>query len=200
MLNELATRAAPFGMVGIKELIKYFESGATGEIVTTQTTYLDLACSCQPHSELPEKYRVHYRGKREFSVETGVFSTLQLFENHPLLIQYTEPMVAVQLVSSVPDKQLFRENVEIAIDRVFGRWRSIEEYQFMPLNTFLEESYGIFVEAPKSLAEALWQAGERSGVKLTMLERHKPKDIFPRVLLLDSWYVIADDFRIEPVM
>jgi hypothetical protein len=184
-------------VVEIKDLINHFASGATGEIVKTQTTYLDAVCFFQPETDLPQKYRVHYRGKREFSIETVKFSSLQLLNKHPLLLQYTEPIVAVQLVSSVSDKQLFRENLESAIHQVFGTWRSIEEYNFMPLNEFLKESYGILMEAPKSFAEAAIQEGERSGVELTMLERYEPKGICPQVLLFDESYVIADDFRLE---
>jgi len=183
----------------IEDLIKDFNSGATGEIVRTQTTYLDVVCSFPPESSLSQKYRIHYRGKREFSLDKGDFISLQLLDNHPLLLEYTEPFIAVQLISSVSDKQLFREELEYEINQVFGGWRSVEEYNFIPLDKFLEESYGILIEAPKSFAEAVMRAAERSGVKLTMLERHEPKGIFPRVLFLDERYIIADDFRVGRV-
>lgn len=187
----------------IEDLIEYFNSDARGEIVKTQTTYLEIVCLFAPEFALFRKYRIHYCGKREFSIAKGEFTTLLLLDNHPLLLEYTEPFVPVQLISAVSDKQLFRKQLESEINQVFGGWRSVEEYNFMPLDKFLEEDYGILMEAPKTFAEAVMKAAQRSGVKLALNERYKLDERYkqkgnsPRVLFFDESYIIADDFRVE---
>ncbi len=183
----------------IKDLIKHFESGATGEIVKTQTTYLDAVCSFRSESCSPQKFRVHFRGKREFLLGKGGFTRLRLLDKHPLLLDYTEPHIAVQLISTVNEKQLFREELALAADKIFDGWRSVEDYNFMPLDEFLEGSYGILMVAPKPFAEAVMQAAERSGVKLRVSEEYPSKGNVPLVLLLDEWCVVADDFKVERV-
>ena len=183
-------------MLEIEEIIRRFESGATGEILKTQTTYFDVVCSFEVETFLSQNIRVHFRGKREFSLGKGKFSSLQLFDEHPLLIDYNEPIVRVHLASAVDDKQKFREELEHAANQVFDGWRSFERYLIMPLDKFLEKSYGVLVSAPKSFAEAVVKAGERSDVKLVLHEGYDQKGKW-HVLLLDDWYVVADSFRTE---
>ncbi len=187
----------------IEDLIEYSNSGARGEIVKTQTTYLEIVYLFASEFSLLRKYRVHYRGKREFSIAKGEFTTLLLLDNHPLLLEYTEQFVPVQLISAVSDKQLLRRQLEGEINQVFGGWRSVKEYNFMSLDKFLEEGYGILMEAPKTFAEAVMRAAERSGVKLALNERYKLGEYYkqkgnsPRGLFFDERCVIADDFRVE---
>lgn len=180
----------------IKDLINRFESGATGEIVKTQTTYFDVVCSFEPKTFSPQKIRIHFRGKREFSLGKGKFSSFQMFDEHPLLIDYNEPIVRVHLASAVDDKQKFREELEHAANQVFDGWRSFERYLTMPLDKFLEKSYGVLVSAPKSFAEVIVKAGERCNMKFVLHEGYDRKGKW-HILLLDDWYVIADSFRTE---
>lgn len=183
-------------MLEIKDLINRFESGATGKIAKTQTTYFEIVYSFEPETFSSQKIRVHFRGKREFSLGKGKFSSLQLFDEHPLLIDYNEPIVRVHLASAVDDKQKFREELEHAANQVFDGWRSFERYLTMPLDKFLEKSYGVLVSAPKSFAEAVIKAGERSDVELVLREGYDQKGKWC-VLLFDDWFVIAESFRTE---
>jgi len=182
----------------VEDIIGRFESGAIGEIVKTQTTYLDAICSFQ-FKPSPQNLRIHFRGKREFLLGKDKFTRLQLFDEHPLLIDYNEPIVRVHLASAVSDKQKFREELEFAAKQVFKDYRSLERYLLMPLDKFLEKSYGILVSAPKTFADAVIEAGERSEVKLVPHEGYDQKGKW-RILFLGNWYVIADDFRVECLM
>jgi hypothetical protein len=112
------------------------------------------------------------------------------------LIDYIDPIVRVHLASVVSDKQRFREELESAADQVFGNWRSFEKYLIMPLDKFLEKSYGVLMSTSKTFAEAVVQRAESIGVKLIMHEGYEQKGK-PSVIFFDDWYVIADDFRVE---
>jgi hypothetical protein len=184
----------------IKDLIKRFESGAIGEIVKTQTTYLDIVFIFQSEPlTTQDKFRIHFRGKREFSLGKSKFAHLQLFEEHPLLIDYIDPIVRVHIASSVSDKQKFREELESVANQVFGGWRSFESYLIMPLDKFLEKSYGVLMSTSKTFGEAVVQMAERIGVKLIIHKGYEQKGK-PCVIFFDDCYVIADDFKVEFVM
>ncbi len=182
----------------IEDLIVQFNTGASGEILKTQTTYLEVICSFQSEPS-QDKFRIHYRGKREFSLGKGKFTSLELFENHVLLLKYKEPIVSVHLASLVSDRQKFREELDLVANRIYGSWSSVEDFCSPPSDWTLEKPYGILISAPLSYAEAVIEAAERIGVKLVFGHRNEPRGKMPRVLLLDEWYIIADDFGVERV-
>lgn len=188
-------------VIEIEEIIRFFESGATGEILKTQTTYFDASCCFQSESLTPQdKFRVHLRGKRNFSLGKGKFFSFRLFEKHPLLLRYAEPFVSVHLASFVSDRQKFREELDLVANQFYGSWRSVENFCSPPSDWTLEKPYGILMEAPLSYAEAVVEAAERSNVDLFIRNYHKSRDEnMPRVLVFDEWFVIADDFRVQRV-
>lgn len=185
----------------IKEIIRLFESGATGEILKTQTTYFDALCYFQSESLSPqEKFRVHFRGKRNFSLGRGKFFSFRLFEKHPLLLRYEEPIVLVHLASLVSDRQKFREELNLVANRFYRSWQSVEDFCSPPSDWTLEKPYGILMEAPLSYAQAVVEAAEGIGVDLFIRNYHKARnENMPRVLVLDEWIVVADEFRVERV-
>jgi len=196
-----STASLKNNVLEIEEIIRRFESGAIGEILKTQTTYFDALCFFQSEPLLPqEDFRIHFRGKRNFSLGKGKFFSFQLFEKHPLLLRYAEPLVSVHLASLVSDRQKFREELDLIAKKFYGSWQSVEDFCSPPSDWMLEKPYGILMEAPLSYAEAVVEAAERSGVDLFIRNYHKSRDEnMPRVLVLDEWFVIADDFRVERV-
>lgn len=183
--------------IEIEDLIERFNQGASGEIIKTQTTYLDIKCCFQSEiSPAQKKFRIQYIGKREFSLSESKFTQLQLFQEHPLLLNFIEPIVTIHLASFVSDKEKFRKRLEALAHHFFGQWRSFEDYLNMPLDNFLEKSYGILMSAPKNFAEAVVQMAERDSIKLIIHDYDK-KTISPFLILFDDNYVIADDFKIE---
>jgi hypothetical protein len=185
----------------IEEIIRLFESDATGEILKTQTTYFDAVCYSQSESHLSQdNFRVHFRSKRYFSLGRGKFFSFRLFEKHPLLLRYAEPLVSVHLASLVSDRQMFCEELDLVANKIYGSWRSVEDFCSPPSDWTLEKPYGILMEAPLSYAEAVVEAAERIGVDLFIRNYHKKRDEnMPRVFVLDDWFVIADDFRVERI-
>lgn len=188
-------------MLEIEEIIRLFESGATGEILKTQTTFFDALYYFQSELLSPqEKFRVHFRGKRNFSLGKGKFFSFQLFEKHPLLLRYAEPVVSVHIASLVSDRQKFRAELDLVANKFYGRWRSVEDFCSPPSDWTLEKPYGILMGAPLSYAEAVVEAAKGIGVDLYIRNYHKSRDErMPRVLVLDEWFVIADDFKVERV-
>lgn len=180
------------------ESLRKYETGVSGKVVRTQTTFLDLECSLPSDSaHVPSRYRIHYHQKHEFSLHLAPFTSLRIEREHPLLLQYAERMDSLELVSEVRDKPRFIAELNKAAIEVFNGWRNAESYSLMPLEEFIKESYGILMIAPRSYADAVLKAAERCDVKLALHGGNQPMEPFPAVLLLDNMYVVADEFRIE---
>jgi hypothetical protein len=179
-----------------EEFAKRCSLGVAGEIIKTQTTFFVAVCSfpAEPFAQ-KEKYRIHFRGKRDFSIGKGQFTSLQLFDNHPLLLKYIEPLVSVHLTSLVTDRKTFRESLDLVAKHIYGKWSSIERFCLPPSDWTLEKPYGILMEAPLSYANAVVEAAGRCGVNLILRNQYEQNGKKPRVLILDQWYIIADDFR-----
>ena len=183
----------------LQNLVSHFAAGAVGDIVKTQTTYLDIVCSqLGEPSKCTATYRIHFDGKRDFSLAKGTFTSFALVEKHPLLLEYTEPFKDIYLASLVSDKQKFITDLRFAAIEIFNGWRALERYaNSMPLDELLAKRYGLLMSAPVSFAQLVMQVAEKSGVALNTLDGARLNGEKPRALLLDAWYVVADNFRAE---
>lgn len=182
----------------LEKVIAFFKAGSVGEIVKTQTTYLDFVCSQSEPSASSATYRIHFQGKRDFSLAKGRITSLMLLEEHPLLLEYVEPFKDIYLSCLVSDKQKFIADLECAASQKFDGWRSLYRYtNGMPLGELLAKRYGLLMSAPASFAKRVMEVAEENGATLNMLEGARPSKEKPHVLLLNTWYVIADDFRAE---
>jgi hypothetical protein len=182
----------------LAKLISKFEGGATAAIIKTQTTYLDIVCSHPEDSLWGATYRIHFRGKRDFLLEKGIFTSFVLLDEHPLLLEYTEPHKDIYLSSRVPDKQKFISDLEDAARIKFEGWRSLARYvnPQMRLSELLDKSYGLLMSTPISFAEMIMNVAEENNVELNVLSGMMAQGK-PQVLLMDRYYVVADSFHAE---
>lgn len=66
------------------------------------------------------------------------------------------------------------------------------------LNEFLDEGFGILMEAPKSFADHVFSNAKSMGVDLHTRSGHVP-DTKMRLLLMDEYFVIAEGFTIDRI-
>src|SRR5688572_7675038 len=122
-----------------------------GEILVAQTTFVEIACH---DGEVTSQLRIHYRGKQEANVKRARFERLEILEEHPLLFQYTELSESIYLSSRVEGKGKFIDLLEKAALKHFNGWRTLYSYvnpNFRRrLDEFLDEGFGILMDAPKS--------------------------------------------------
>jgi hypothetical protein len=183
--------------IEIYNLVERFASGCVGEIVKTQTTFVEIVVEIDSRGgDSRNNIRIHYSGKREFSLNKGKFTSMQIFHDHPILIDHIDQSACVSMASGVANKEKFRKVLETAAKDVFGGWRSFESYLNMPLDIFLEKDYGILMFAPLTYAKAVVEMAEAMGVKLILTEGQEQTGR-PHVIFFDEWYVIADDFRVH---
>jgi len=183
----------------LQDLIARFAAGAVGEILKTQTTYIDVVCSQLGElSKWTANYRIHFHHKRDFALARGIFTSVSLVDEHPLLFEYTEPFKDIYLASPIGDKQKFITDLRFAAMQVFDGWRTLERYlNPMPLDELLGKRYGLLMSAPSSFAQHVMLVAEERGIELNMLEATKVHREKPRALLLDAWHVVAEKFSAE---
>ena len=160
-----------------------------GTILRKQTTYIDLITESK-------SFRIHFLGKREFKFIDDRFKTISVYSEHPLLLDYVEPMMPVHLASPVDDNAKFRGLLEEAAAKVFGKWRSVDRYLNLPLEEFLKKSYGLLMIAPETFARLAAERAEELGVRL-IVHDGQTDDGSPPALILDENFVIANEFRVE---
>jgi hypothetical protein len=184
-------------------LIQRFGNRPSGEIVRTQTTYIDIVLRSPEgdgisEEEEEEEFRIHYDRKQEFNLSLGKFSSIFLETAHPLLIDYLEPNYRVDLGCYVEDKTKFRSILQSVTIEIFDGWRSFESYLNMPLDEFLRERYGILMFAPRTFATKVVEESGTVGIKLYAIPISLPTSS-PEVLIFDRSYVIANGFKVEPL-
>ncbi len=176
------------------DIHSFFDRQINGEVVNTQTTYVDLAAS-SPNLE-KALYRVHFDQKQEFQLEKRTFTRVSITDKHPLLIDYDEVRMDVHLSGMVKEKGEFTDALQrVALDN-FGTWRTYDRYMNVPLDQFLERSYGVLMTAPASFANSVVELATDFEVSLFLRNESPPKGEF-KVLLLDDLFVIAKDFRFQ---
>jgi hypothetical protein len=183
--------------MNIQELIATFSSYTRALVTRRQTTFFDIECEQLLAGNKRKFLRVHYDHKHEVNVQNRLFKSLSHETDHPLLLEYTEHIYPVQLVSEVKDKVCFLEQLSEAAADVFGIWRPANAYCFIPPQNFIERSYGILMEAPRSYVDAVISRAATCGVTLIAGKAQNPREPSAKVLLMDEMYVIADGFRVE---
>jgi hypothetical protein len=183
----------------LENAIGRFGVGWVGEVVKTQTTYLDFVCYQAELSEHSAAYRIRFQGKNEFFLAKGRFTSLILSDKHPLLVEYTEPFMDIYLASLIGERQKFIADLEFTATQIFDGWRSLDRYlnPQISLDELLTKGFGLLMSAPFSFAKLVMGVAEKNGVVLNLLQGHKPSKQNARVLLLDTWYVVADSFSAE---
>lgn len=170
-----------------------------GEVRVAQTTFLELDCN---KGEGMSRLRIHYKGKQEANVKPTLFERLQFLDEHPLLIQYTEPSETIYLSSRVNDKQKFISLLEEAARKHFNGWRTVYSYVnpgfTQRLDEFLDGGFGILMDAPKSFTDRVLSIAELAGVDLHIRSGTAPCSKM-QLLLMDEHFVIAEDFTIERI-
>ena len=178
----------------LTELQNHVSNGAVGHLTRVQTTFVEI---------IVEKiaYRIDFRGKREFAVKAGAFSSLEILAHHPLLLDYTEPKATLYFSAAPVDAEAFLTDLQAANGAVFGNWRDLKRYlnpQMSP-QTLLRTNGGMLLHGPLPLVLRAHAIAEAHRMQ-TSITRGKAITSPPQILLLDRHYIIAEQFFSERLM
>jgi hypothetical protein len=186
----------------LSEIEAVFERGATGHLLQRQTTRLDIECDSLGETA-GQGYRIHLRGKRDIQLTSEWFRSFRLLEQHPLLLEYTDPGGTLYLASKIEDTGPLITEMRAATEDIFGGWRPLD-YFLNPEVSFeelLSKSYGSLLSGPKPLTDRVLKVAERHRLALTFHPSSRSgTTAAPKVLLMDRSFIIADRFDAEHLL
>lgn len=163
-----------------------------GHVQFRQTTYWDL------QSNHLDTCRVHFRHKTEHHFSHSCYDRVVLTDAHPVLYDYVEAWEYIDVSSAVPEPRALIASLDEIIDRTSCGWRNFGHYanSGYPILKLLAEGNGQVMWAPTTIAEAVANHLEQSGIRCSRLRAREPRPGY-RAMLLGRNFVIAKDFRFE---
>jgi hypothetical protein len=168
-------------------------------ITFLQATYVELATS-------GGMYRVDFIAKAEFRLRKGTEGPLAHFVAHPLLYDHNEPKLTLRLGSKPTDPEALIEALEQCVTQWTHGWRTWRSYTFqqraVPRSSIRKGQGTLLQSVPLSLAREVLTICHQQGVALHYFEPEKdlpPVERSFSVLFIGNNYVVARDFRVQPL-
>lgn len=152
------------------------------------------------------RYVIRAIGVQEHRVSVGMFRSLRLTGDHPLLYAYNTTPAGLFFRGQAADPNALLVDILQAYAGVFGPWRQVPEYlnTSKPLLSLLASAGDMVGEMPKPLAEALAAAFAGHQLETKIVEGQAPlvadehgRSQLMQALLLDDSYIVAMDFTVE---
>lgn len=145
-------------------------------------------------------FRFDLLDKREFYIKNGIQAELKYFEDHPLLIDYSENSITV-FINSKPEKaDEFITEIEKAVNEITLGWRNWKNYMndgaFFKYETFLKnikDGNGKLIEAPFSIAQNVLKVCDKYKVSAKAINNQIHRKKY-KLIMIDDNYIIAKDF------
>jgi hypothetical protein len=167
------------------------ELRGAGTVEHRQTSYWDLETS----SGTP--FRVYFSGKYEHHFVGPEYQTLQLFESHPVLLDYQESWSALYVSDAQRAGQPMFDELSAHVDTATNGWRQLRHYLAGSGPTLdVLSGGGLLLRAPRSIAEGARQIMQKHGAKASLLE-DRPARLDACALLLGQSFIIARAFRLS---
>lgn len=143
-------------------------------------------------------YVIRCVGVREHQISVGLFHTIKIVDEHPLLYQYNEIPVGVFFRGKAQKPTELVLDVFQAHASTFGPWRHVPDYlnTSKPLTDLLASEGDLVGEMPKPLAERMQKVLEHHQLETKLIEG-KLEAPLVKALVMDESYVIAMDFTVE---
>ncbi len=160
-----------------------------GTIERRQTTYWDL------QDGSGTRWRVHFEDKVEATFASAEYDGAELVTQHPLLVQYDEPMRSLYVSGRPHDPRTLAERFDRVIRDGSAGWRGLVHYagRVNDVERLLRVGVGLLMNAPESVCVAGAALLEDAGLGASVLGSLSAQR-GQRALVLGRSYVIAGGF------
>lgn len=195
-------------LISLTETVQFEDSGGLCVCSFNSTAGamdLELAIDVGDESE-KQHWRVHCDGVQQFRMQNGWVDTITVAAEHPLLWQFTEPVVGLYFSAPAPTPLAIVGALYERHRRLVGNWIPFHFY----LNPFpggmsalLQKSAGELASGPAAIIDAYAEVLAHHGIRSSRLPRRPAKIwngqewVVPpalRALLLDESFIIAENF------
>jgi len=164
------------------------------QIENYQSNFLILNCD-------QKLYRFDIFGKQEFELKKGTIGEFKYFENHPLLINYSENIIVTFINSKPSDSQKFVEDLQNSVNEITKGWRDWKDYitddSFYTFETFLKnvnDGSGKLIAAPFSIIQNVLKVCEKHNVSVKAFDNQLKRENY-ELITIGQNYVIAKEFK-----
>ncbi len=147
---------------------------------------------------LQHRYVIRALGLTEHKISLGMFNTIDLIGEHPLLYHHNTPRVRV-FINSRPESP---DELFCAITKAHGEtydtWRDLHD-DLNPLiepEKLLAAGFGLLGEMPQPFAEAVSEVCTQYGVQHNLVVGDPPPRQM-KLLSIDDSYLVASEFHID---
>lgn len=192
ILERLAQKNSARTRAGLREGDVPTEIAGTGAIEVRQTTYWEV------RSRTGSRYRVHFRDKAEFAFASAEYPSIEIHDQHPLLVQYDAQNRSLYFSGTPLRARGVADEIERAIRADSSSWRTLHEYAGTTeaVERLLSAGHGMLMNAPEPVCEVAAHVLEAHGIRCSILG-HAPARPGMRLILLGRSYVIAAGFAFE---
>jgi hypothetical protein len=152
------------------------------------------------------RYVIRALGVQEHRVSVGIFQTLRLMDEHPLLYQYNTTPTGVFYRGQTKDVNALLVDLLQAYATTFGPWRQIPDYlnTTQPLFNLLSSGGDLLGEMPAPLANQIVKVLDQHELEHKVIEGPSPEESdehgrsqLMKALIVDESFVVAMDFTVE---
>ena len=161
----------------------------TVQVDNYQATFLTLKIDDQ-------LFRFDLIDKKEFSLKKGTQGHLNIFEIHPLLIDYNENSLTTYINSKPDHFDNYLADFENAINEITKGWRNWTNY-LLDRDIFLnnvKSGTGKLLEAPISITHKVVDICNKHSVATKTFGDELKRNNYKLIFIADN-YVIAKEFR-----
>ncbi len=149
-------------------------------------------------------YKINFIDKQEFKLKKGNWGHFQMYEKHPLLLNFNENILITYLNSKPADSQSFVKDLENTINAATGGYRSWKIYFEDILTNFKEETFqanvksgfGKLFEAPFSITQKALEVCTKHSIKTITFGGDLKQENY-KLICIDNNYVIAKEFELH---
>jgi hypothetical protein len=141
--------------------------------------------------------RVHFRHKAEWHNDQNEVPSFEILDEHPLLIDYTEPWGSIYVARPAAESEAVVRAVTQAVVSISGGWRDASAYLndgYAHAN--LEDGSGQLMRGPLPYIQAACAILDAAGVRYSQIKSHGPSGP-KRALIAGRNWVVAESFRVS---
>ncbi len=161
----------------------------TVQVDNYQATFLTIKIDDQ-------LFRFDLIDKKEFNLKKGTQGQLNIFETHPLLIDYNENSLTTYINSKPDHFDNYLADFENAINDITKGWRNWTNY-LLDRDIFLnnvKSGTGKLLEAPISITQKVVDICNKHNVATKTFGDELKRNNYKLIFIADN-YVIAKEFR-----
>lgn len=177
------------------------QMGGTPEEIQVMLQVADYDAEREAIKPEPTIYILRCLGVQEHRLSLGIFGSLVIVDEHPLLWHHNFPFQQIYFRGEPTNLDELMLALSQLYGQLYGKFRSLADdlNLAVPLGILLKGGYGLLGEMPQPLADIVKDLLERYGLTVNFVQAETEPPPGFKLLAMDNSYFIAQLFNAEPL-